>query len=188
MLNTLAKALEKRGSEFVEKLLREEVVITEKIDTFRLLFEKKGDTILFYKKDNTPITLVERVLTDIYEDALLEIPIITKDVKIPEGYIFGLYYTPIERPLRIPYSKLPKYILTDITRRNENNKVVESLDYESIREWAATLCMGRPPVLFEGKLSDIQKKTLLMYDTKQYDGELMTFSEMIERIFHTSYS
>lgn len=188
MINRLSQVLEKRGEKYVDTLLSENVVITEKIDTFRLIFEKKGDELIFYKKDNTPITLIERVLTDIYEEALLEIPIITKEAKIPEGYYFGLYYTPVERPLRIPYSKLPKYILTDITKRDENNKVIESLDYDSIKEWAAVLCMGRPPIIFEGKLNAEQKNLLISYDLRQYDGEMDTFSEMIHNIFNTSYS
>lgn len=188
MINRLSQVLDKKGPKYVEALLNEDVVITEKIDTFRLIFEKKNDEIVFYKKDNTPITLVERVLSDIYEEALLEIPIITKEAQLPEGYRFGFYYTPIERPLRIPYSKLPKYILTDVTRRDDNGKVVESLDYDSVKTWAATLCMGRPPIIFEGKLNEIQKKTLLMYDTKQYEGEQLTFPQMIQRIFNASYS
>jgi hypothetical protein len=187
MLNTLAKTLEKKGKKFVNDLLEDRVVITEKIDTYRLIFEKKGDEILFYKKDNTPINLIERTLTDIYEDAMIEIPIITKDAKIPEGLFFGLYYTPVERPIRIPYSKLPKYILTDVSKRI-NDKIIESYDYDSVREWASILCMGRPPILFEGKLNEEQKKLLIAYDTKQYDGESMTFSKMIEKVFNASYS
>lgn len=188
MINRLSQVLEKKGPKYVDILLSENVIITEKIDTFRLIFEKKGDELIFYKKDNTPITLIERVLTDIYEEALLEIPIITKEAKIPEGYYFGLYYTPVERPLRIPYSKLPKYILTDITKRDENNKVIESLDYDSIKEWAAVLCMGRPPIIFEGKLNAEQRNLLLSYDLREYDGEMDTFAEMIHNIFNTSYS
>jgi len=188
MINKLYQIQERKGSKYVDSLLNEDVVITEKIDTFRLIFEKKGDEIIFYKKDNTPITLIERTLSDIYEDAFLEIPLITKEINIPEGYFFGLYYTPVERPLRIPYSKLPKYILTDVTRRDENNKVIESENYESVKNWAAALCMGRPPIIFEGKLTAEQKDTILKYDTKQYEGEMMTFPQMIERLFKTSYS
>lgn len=183
MLNTLAEALEKRGP----NLLDEEVVITEKIDTFRLIFEKKGEDIIFYSKDNKKIDLVTRTLTDIWEQAVLEIPIITKNASIPEGLFFGLYYTPVERPIRIPYSKIPRYILTDVTKR-KNGKVVEACNYSEVSQWAAELCMGRPPVLFEGKLSDEQKKLLIAYDTKQYDGEQLTFAKMIEENFHTSYS
>jgi len=187
MLNTLAKTLEKKGQKYVDSLLNEEIVITEKIDTFRLIFEKKNDEILFYKKDNSPITLIDRTLSDIYEDAILEIPIITKDAKIPENLFFGLYYTPVERPIRIPYSKLPKYILTDVTQKIDN-KIIESYSYDVVKEWAAVLCMGRPPLLFEGKLNEEQKKLLVAYDTKQYDGETMPFAKMIEKVFHSSYS
>ena len=187
MLNHLSRILEKKGSKYVDSLLSDEVIITEKIDSYRLIFEKKGDEIFFHKKDNTPITLIDRVLSNIYEDALLEIPIITKDAKIPENLFFGLYYTPVERPLRIPYSKLPKYILTDVTQKI-GNKVIESYDYNTVKDWAAILCMGRPPVLFEGKLDEEQKKLLIAYDTKQYEGETMTFSKMIEKVLHSSYS
>lgn len=187
MLNTLAKTLDKRGKAYVDSLLNEDVVITEKIDTFRLIFEKKGEDIIFYKKDNSPITLIDRALTDIYEDAFIEIPIITKDAKIPENHFFGLYYTPVERPMRIPYAKLPKYILTDVTQKVDG-KIVENYNYDTVKEWASILCMGRPPILFEGKLTEEQKNLLIAYDTKQYEGETMTFSQMIQKIFNNSYS
>ena len=187
MLNTLAQVQEKKGPKYVDSILNEEVVITENIDTFRLIFEKKDGEIIFYKKDNTPINLIERTLSNIYEEAICEIPIITKDANIPEGLFFGLYYTPVERPLRIPYSKLPKYILTDVSKR-EGNKITERYNYDVVKDWAAELCMGRPPVLFEGKLSSEQKNLLIAYDTKQYEGEEMTFSKMIEKSFNASYS
>ena len=188
MINRLYQTQERKGSKYVDSLLNEDVVITEKLDTFRLIFEKKNDEIIFYKKDNSPITVIERTLSDIYEDAFLEIPIITKESSIPEGYFFGLYYTPVERPLRIPYTNLPKYILTDVTRRDGNNKVLESCDYESVKNWASALCMGRPPIIFEGKLSEEQKTVLLKYDAKQFEGQTSTFPEMIDKIFGSTYS
>jgi len=188
MLKRLSETLEKRGQRYVDEILNSDITICEKLDTFRIIFEKKNNELIFYKKNNEEIDLPTRVLSDIYEDALLEIPLITKEAEIPEGYRYGLYYTPVERPLRIPYSKLPKYILTDVTKRDENNKVIESCDYNTIKDWAAVLCMGRPPIIYEGKLDDFQKKTLLMYDTKQYEGEEMTFPQMIEKLFHNTYS
>ncbi|MCK9446925.1 hypothetical protein M0Q50_08765 [bacterium] len=188
MINRLNQVLNKRGTTYIEKFLDEELVITEKLDTYRIIFEKKGDDIIFYKKDNTPINLIERVLTDVYEDAILEIPLITKQSNIPEGLSFGIYYTPTERPLRIPYSRLPKYILTDVSKRDENFKITESLNYDEVKDWAGKLCMGRPPIVFEGKLNEDQKKLLISYDTKEYDGENMTFSKMVEKSFKNSYS
>jgi len=188
MLNTLAATIEKRGAKYVNELLDDELVITEKLDTFRIIFEKKNGEFKFYKKDNTPITLVERLLSDIYEEALTEIPIIAHDALIPEGYFFGIYYTPVERPIRIPYSKLPRYILTDITKRDSQGKINEALSYAEIKNWAGILCMGKPPIIFEGKLSEEQKSTLLKYDTKNYEGEFLTFPEMITKLFEKSYS
>lgn len=186
-LNTIASVLNKRGQSYVNKLLSDEVVITEKLDTFRILFEKKDGELIFYKKDNSPITLIERTLNDVWEQALLELPTLIGETDLPEGIKFGVAYTPVERPLRIPYTNLPRYILTDMTKR-VNGKVVESYDYEEVKEWAGILCMGRPPVLFEGKLDEEQKRLLIAYDTKQYEGEFNTFAEMITKTLQSSYS
>jgi hypothetical protein len=184
MLKKLSEILEKNGAKYLDSMLNDKVTITEKLDTFRLIFEKKDGEFKFYKKDNTPITLVERLLNDVYEDALIEIPIIAKNA--PEGYFFGVYYTPVDRPLRIPYSKLPKYVLTDVTKKSV--KVAESLHYDQVKEWAGILCMGRPPIIFEGKLTDEQKKTLIAYDTRDYDNDDASFPEMVERLFHSTFS
>ena len=73
-LNTIASVLNKRGQSYVDKILDEEVVITEKLDTFRILFEMNEGELTFYKKDNTEITFIERTLNDIWESALLELP------------------------------------------------------------------------------------------------------------------
>jgi len=186
-LNTIETLIEKKGNSYVNKLLDEEVVITEKLDTFRILFEKQGDKLLFFKKDNTPITLVERTLTDIWESAILEIPALINETELPEGIRFGVAYTPVERPLRIPYSNLPRYILTDMSKR-KNGKIIESYDYEEVTHWAGILCMAKPPILFEGKLSEEQKNILISYDTKEYDGSNDTFAQMIKKVLNKSYS
>jgi len=65
MLNTIKTTLKKRGSEYVNKFLSEEVTITEKLDTYRILFENKNGELNFYKKDNSDLNLIERVLTNI---------------------------------------------------------------------------------------------------------------------------
>ena len=187
MLTKLSEALDRKGQKFVDNFLNEEVIITEKLDVFRLIFEKKNDELIFYTKDNKKIDMITRALSDTWEDAILEIPIITKNVSIPEGLFFGLYYTPVERPIRIPYSKLPRYILTDVTRRKDN-KILESCTYDEVSQWATNLCKGRPPILFKGKLNEEQKKLLIAYDTKKYNGEALTFSKMIEKTLNASYS
>ena len=186
-LNTIETLIQKRGQDYVENILNEDITICEKLDTFRIMFEKKKGKLKFYTKDNKEINLISRTLNNIWESALLEIPTIIGNTQLPEGIRFGVAYTPVETPLRIPYTNLPRYILTDMTKR-KNGKIVESYDYKEITEWAGILCMGRPPVIFEGKLDEEQKRLLIAYDTKEYDGEALTFSKMIEKTLKSSYS
>ena len=58
MLNTLAMTLEKRGSEYVNQFLSENIIITEKLDTYRILFEKVNGEIKLFKKDNTELNII----------------------------------------------------------------------------------------------------------------------------------
>lgn len=187
-LNTLTTILEKKGSEFLEKFLSEELIITEKLDTYRILFEKQGDKLVFFKKDNTPLNLIERTLTNIWEDAVIELNTIIGDTKLPEGLRFGVAYTPVERPIRIPYSKIPKYILTDVTLR-KNNKVIESYNYEEVTNWASVLKIGRPPIIYRGVLTEEQKHLLKNYGLKNWDDiDEDDFAKIIENLFNKSYS
>lgn len=191
-LNTLRQILEKKGSKYVEKFLSGEfqngaVTITEKLDTYRILFENVKGEIKFYKKDNSEINLIERVLTNVWEDAIIELSIILHEAQVPEGLRFGLAYTPVEKPIRIPYTKLPKYLITDITRR-ENNKVVESFDYGEIFKWAEILQLGRPPVIFSGKLNEDQKKSLLGYASEEFVGEEKPLPQLLKEKFNGTYS
>lgn len=185
MINTLYEVLDKKGPKYIDNYLNETLIITEKIDTFRILFEKRSNKYIFYKKDNSEITVIERLLNDVYEDAINEIPLLTSELNIPENYVFGLYYTPVYKPIRIPYTKIPKYILTDVNIKNDN-KVIESLSYDDVNSWATKMCMGRPPIIFEGILSNYQKEKLLLYSKREDD--YLSFTEMIKDVFDMSYS
>jgi hypothetical protein len=135
-----------------------------------------------------PITTVERTLNDIWESALVEIPTLIGETKLPKNVMYGVAYSPAERPIRIPYVNMPRYVLTDMTKRHGvSKKVLERYDYDEVTEWAGMLCMGRPPVLFEGKLNEEQKKLLIDYDMKEY-GEYDNFAELIEKTLQSSYS
>jgi spore cortex formation protein SpoVR/YcgB (stage V sporulation) len=64
-INTLNTLKEKNNEDFVKSFLSKSVVITEKLDTYRILFQKKNNSINFYKKDNKSIDIIERTLSDI---------------------------------------------------------------------------------------------------------------------------
>lgn len=187
-INTLSEMLNKEGLHYIENFLSNDLIITEKLDTYRILFEKKDDKLVFYKKDNKPLNLIERTLTNVWEDAIIELNTIIGDIKLPEGLTFGLAYTPVERPIRLPYSNIPKYILTDITLR-KNNKIVETYDYEEVKRWASTLKIGRPPIIFEGILSEEQKNVIINYGQGNYNEiKQDSLVEIIESLFNDTYS
>jgi hypothetical protein len=170
MLNTLAMTLEKRGLTYVNQFLSEKVIITEKLDTYRILFEKVNGELIFFKKDNTELTLVERVLTNIWEDAIIELSIILAESELPEGISFGVAYTPVNKPIRLLYKDLPKYVLTDVSKRDYlTKKVVESFEYEEVSKWAEILKLGRPPIIFEGILNEKSINKLIDYGTFKYE-------------------
>jgi len=187
MLNTISLLREKKGEDYINNFLNEKIIITEKLDTYRVLFEKINNKLVFFKKDNTEINLVERILTNIWEDAIIEISTIVGDTKLPENIRFGVAYTPNEKPIRLSYTKIPKYILTDITLRKDN-KVVEIYEYDEVEKWAALLNMGKPPIIFEGILSDEQKKKIIEYDNREFDNIENNFTELIESLFEKTYS
>jgi hypothetical protein len=187
MINRLNEVLINKGDKFVNTLLKENLIISEKLDTFRIQFEKNNGEITFYTKDNKKIDKITRTLNDVWEDACVELPILIENANILENYRYGLYYSPVERPLRLPYTKIPKYILTDISKRNKFNKITESLQYDQIEEWAGKLCMGRPPVIFKGNLNETQIKNLIDYEIEDYTDH-DNFVELIKELFGSTYS
>jgi len=187
MINRLNEILVKKGDKYGNYLLDKNLIISEKLDAFRIQFEKNDGELTFYTKDNKKIDKISRTLNNIWEDACVELPILIENANILENYRYGLYYSPVERPLRIPYTKIPKYILTDITKRNAQNKIIESFKPKQIEEWAGKLCMGRPPVIFEGTLSEYQNKKLIDYEMANYE-ESSNFTELINELFGSTYS
>lgn len=185
-IHTLNSLKEKHNEDFVKSFLSKPLVITEKLDTYRILFQKKNDSINFYKKDNKVIDIIERTLSDIWEEPINEINHIIYDCfsEIPEGYRFGVAYIPDERPLLVPYKNLPKYILTDII--NENGK---ALSLEEVENWSAKLCLARPPYIFKGTLTEEQKNNLINYSNSCWeDLKEDNLGELIKNNFGKTYS
>lgn len=188
MINNLSDVIKKRGENFVREALSDKVIISEKLDTFRIQFEMSNDkSVRFMTKDGRDIGPIERTLNDIWEMPLSELPILIKNADIKEGMRFGLYYTPVERPIRIPYENVPRYVLTDITLRDDKGKVMEALDTTMVNVWSGKLCVGVPPVLFEGILTDKQINDIISYAKNEFD-EVDNLSEYIFKEFGTTFS
>ncbi|MEG1142337.1 MAG: hypothetical protein RSE41_07840, partial [Clostridia bacterium] len=165
---TTIKKLYDNNKEYLDSFFNNEIIISEKLSTFRILFENKNNKLIFYKKDYSVINKIERSLNNIWEDALLEIPILCENVNIPEGYIFGVSYSPRNISHIIPYNNIDKYILTDISRKNDK-KIISSLSEDLVAEWSIKLNMGLPPVLYKGILTEEQKQLLIHYSLKNFE-------------------
>lgn len=184
MINSVSTAANIKGS---DNIIDGIVTITEKLDVFRFIFEKTNEGVKFYKKDNSPINIIERTLTDMWEDAIYDITECVNGVDIPEGYMFGVGYKPVDRPLRIPYPNLPKYVLTDISTKGKRGKKI--LSDEIVNEWASKLNLGRPPIIFKGELDDMQKSVLIAYDKRDFEQiKQVDFSSIIESLIGDTYS
>lgn len=184
MINSVSTAANTTGS---DNIIDGVVTITEKLDVFRFTFEKTSDGVNFFKKDSTPINIIERTLTDMWEDAIYDITESVKNLDLPIGAIFGVSYCPVERPLRIPYPNLHKYILTDVTIKDRRNK--KALSEDKVLEWANKIGIGTPPIIFKGVLDDVQKSVLISYDRRDFEHiKQVDFASIIENLLGGSYS
>jgi nicotinamide mononucleotide adenylyltransferase len=165
----LADIYEKKGKDFIEKLFSQELSVTENLDGSSFSFERDftGDNISFYKKDQeNPITKVDRILMRYYEKPINYIESLPESVKseIPKGWRFGMIYFPNTKPVRIEYERLPKnhLILTHILVRDEFGETTRTIqDKIELDEWAEKLGIEKAPIIFQGRLNDDQKMSIM---------------------------
>jgi nicotinamide mononucleotide adenylyltransferase len=169
----LNEIYEKKGKEFTEKLFSSELTVTENLDGSSFSFEKDftGNNISFYKKDqDNPITRVDRILMTYYEKPINYISSLPDEIRneLPAGWRFGMTYFPNNKPIRIEYERVPKnhLILTHIIIKDEFGDNVRSIQSkEELEEWADKIGVERPPVIFQGKLSEDQKLAVMDFVT-----------------------
>lgn len=199
-IKKLTDIYKKKGITEVEKFLSGNLKITEKIDAHRFSFQINEDgNIKFYKKnDNRAITKVDRIVSDLYESAIVHIENLPRNVinNIPKNLRFGFSYFPSKKPLRIQYSSFNpenNLVLTDITKRNENGKVKKVYENEDyLIRWSEILNVSRPPILFQGKLDENQKSEFIKLIKGKADVNnkiLKTFfTKHVESLFEKTYT
>lgn len=161
----------KKGKEFVEDLFNNYVTVNEKMDGSAFIFERDKETgkFTFFKRDQrTPITLVDRTLMKYYEKPIQYIESLPPHVikEIPRGWRFGLEYFATNSPVEIVYDEIPKnnLILSYVHKKDSQGKIRGTIqDKESLDTWADLLGVERPPIIFQGFLSDEQKNEILNF-------------------------
>lgn len=160
----------------IEKLLSEKIEISEKLDGSRFLVQNNEGKLSFFKRKDVPITKIDRTLSQYYEKAIFHFENLPdeKISQFPDGWRFGMEYFPNLHPVTIVYDKLPlnNLVLTDIQVKDPRDKTIDIIsDKNTLKKWASILEVESPPIIFEGVLSDSQKRRVLDFLNTPY-GDL----------------
>jgi hypothetical protein len=167
----------KKGQDFIEKLFNTYVTVNEKMDGSAFIFERDLETgkFRFYKRDQrNPITMVDRTLMKYYETPIQYIESLPPHIitKIPRGWKFGLEYFSNPQPVEIAYDRVPKnnLILSYVHVVEEPGVIQRTIqEKDKLDDWADLLGVERPPIIFQGKLSEEQKNNILDFLRTPFD-------------------
>lgn len=183
----LKDVLEKKGEEFVNSLLNKKVIVNEKMDGAFFGIKKDSSSGDFkYFKRNSELSYIDRVLSKYFEKAInyFEKNKESLNEVIPPDYFFGMEYFTNKKPQSISYDKMPKnrLILSYVHLLDKNGNVKETIQTkDELNKWADLLGIERPPIIFQGKLSEEQKKKIL-------DFVYTPFDELIDKFKTTSFT
>jgi hypothetical protein len=157
----------KKGKEFIDNLFSTYVTVNEKMDGSAFVFERDANDgkFVFYKRDQrNPITMVDRTLMKYYEKPIQYIESLSPHTisKIPRGWKFGLEYFANNKPVEIAYDRMPKnnLILSYVSPKDSKPSNNFINDKEKLDTWADLLGVERPPIIFQGYLSEEQKEKI----------------------------
>ena len=161
----------KKGKEFIDNLFNSYVTVNEKMDGSAFVFDRDVETgrFNFYKRDQrNPITLVDRTLMKYYEKPIQYIESLPPHIlkEIPRGWKFGLEYFSNTQPVEIAYDRLPKnnLILSYVHTKSDDGKPSSTIqNKEKLDNWADLIGVERPPIIFQGLLSEEQKEQILNF-------------------------
>lgn len=171
----------KKDPKRIEKLLDEKIEISEKLDGSRFQVQpQEGSGLLYFKRKDMPISTIDRTLSKYYEKAVMHFDTLSEDKvsQLPDGWRFGMEYFPNLHPVTISYDKLPlnNLVLTDIQVKDPKDRTIDIItDKETLNKWADILEVERPPIIFEGELSDSQKRRILDFLNTPYNDLITRF-------------
>lgn len=166
-INNLRHVHDKRGDEFLNNLLNNFVVINENIEGTFFGVKKDKETGRFrYFKKSGEITYVDRMLMKFYNPAIAYFETLSDDKKsrIPSNFYFGFEFVTSRDKKSSNFNRMPKnnLVLLYIHRLGEDGKPEETLQTkDDLDRWAYYLEVEAPPIIFEGKLDDEQKREIL---------------------------
>lgn len=194
-MKELTQIYKESGKQFINDLFKDYLVVTEKLSGSSFSFQRKGDSVEFYKGGNqSPINLIDRTIMVYYEKPIRYIKeTVLKNVNsIPENWKFCFQYFVNSQPGVITYDRLPKnnLVLTHIKTMTPGGKVSKIIeDPRVINDWASALGVTPLLPLFKGYLTDEQKRKIeeFLNTPKQDHAEIFStnsFAEYLLRILN----
>ena len=192
-MKELSDIYKEKGKQFIEDLFKDFLVVSEKLAGSSFAFEKKGNSIEFYKgSGDRPINMIDRTLMMYYEKPIQYIKNVSSTMmaSIPENWRFCFQYFVHNQPTVITYDKIPSnhLVLTHIKVMSPNGKLLKIIeDPRVIRDWSSAI--GVTPLLpiFKGYLTKEQKEKLKTFieTPKEDQREIFQTSSFAEYLIRT---
>jgi hypothetical protein len=165
-LSHIKDLYQKKGKEFISDLLNKHVIVNEKMDGafFGIKKNCESNQIDFYKKGGK-LSYIDRVLSKYYEPAIQHIESL-ESIDLPCDHYFGFEYFVNKTSQKVEYDRLPQnnLILSYIHILGEDGEPIKTIqDGATLNEWADKLQVERPPIVFEGKLTDEQRVQIMEF-------------------------
>jgi len=143
------------GSEFLNSLLRDELIVIEDVQGSKIWINWDGKDFVIKPKSisSEPINLVDLAMQNFYNAAFDYMRSLDNRVKslLNKKWWFCFEYFPDSQPANIEYDRMPKngLVLTSIYKGGKYEFNVEELD-----EYSRLLDVEMIPVIFQGKLTE----------------------------------
>lgn len=143
------------GSEFLNSLLRDELIVIEDVQGSKIWVNWDGKDFVIKPKSisSEPINLVDLAMQNFYNAAFDYMRSLDNRVKslLNKKWWFCFEYFPDSQPANIEYDRMPKngLVLTSIYKGGKYEFNVEELD-----EYSRLLDVEMIPVIFQGKLTE----------------------------------
>jgi hypothetical protein len=168
------QVLSKKGEAFVDKLLSGKIQINMKVDTSAFIINKDNDELKYFGREGQQeIDKIKRAGSNIWEPSIEHIEKQQWE-KLPNGITIATEMFNPKISTLIKWDKPPKGGMI-ISWIKMNGKTVP-LDDRIYKDTAKLLKIAPPPVIFAGKLSTKQKKSMLalITDPSSKTGEEFT--------------
>jgi len=166
------KDLNKKGTDFLNDLLNQDLVISEKVDGSSFSVKKENDELQFYNRnENKPLSKIDRSILSLYEIPISHLESIDIN-KFDEGVMYSFEYFYNNNPVEIKYDYLPKNNLM-LTNIKSNGKIIT--DPKILNKKAKDFKVDGPFIVFNGKLNKKQKEQILKFISTDFDELVQKF-------------